>query len=82
LAGGVNFEAAVNKAFILRSAPGGPVEIPFNVNDVIRHRVPDQMLQNEDIVLIPTNNMKAALKGGAAAVAASLIAGIGYITIK
>ena len=82
LAGGVNFEASVKKAFILRSGPGGQVEIPFDVNDVVRHRVPDQVLQNEDIVLIPSSNMKAALKGGAAGVAASLLAGIGYITVK
>jgi len=82
LAGGVNYEASVNKAFILRSSPGGQVEIPFNVNDVVRHRVPDQVLQNEDIVLIPPSNMKAAIKGGAAGVAASLLAGIGYITVK
>lgn len=82
LAGGVNYEAAVNKAFILRSGPQGQVEIPFNVADVLRHRVPDQALQNEDIVLIPPSKMKAALKGGAAGVAASLLAGVGYIATR
>jgi len=82
LAGGVNYEAAANKAYILRSGPAGQVEIPFNVNDVLKHRVADRVLLNEDIILIPTNNMRAALKGGAAGVAASLLAGIGYITVK
>jgi polysaccharide export outer membrane protein len=82
LAGGVNYEAALKKAFILRSTAGGRVEIPFDVSALMKHRIPDQPLQNEDIILIPTNNMKAALKGGAAGVAASLLAGIGYITIK
>lgn len=82
LAGGVNYEAALKKAYILRISPDGRREIPFNVSDVVKHRVPDQLLQNEDIVLVPPNDMKAALKGGAAAVAASLLGGIGYITVR
>jgi polysaccharide biosynthesis/export protein len=82
LAGGVNYEAALKKAFILRVAATGRVEIPFDISALLKHRIPDQTLQNEDIILVPTNNMKAALKGGAAGVAASLLAGIGYITVK
>jgi polysaccharide export outer membrane protein len=82
LAGGVNYEAALRKAFILRNSTGGRVEISFDVGALIRHRIPDMSLQNEDIILIPTNRMKAALKGGASGVAASLLAGIGYITVR
>ena len=82
LAGGVNYEAAVNKAYILRLSADGRREIPFNVSSVLQHRVPDQILQSDDIVLVPTSGMKAALKGGAAGIAASLVAGIGYIAVR
>lgn len=82
LAGGVNFEAALKKAYILRVSPEGRTEIPFNVAAVVQHRVPDQILQSDDIILLPTSNMKAALKSGAAGIAASLIAGVGYIVVR
>jgi polysaccharide export outer membrane protein len=82
LAGGVNYEAAMNKAYILRVSPDGRREIPFNVSSVLHHRVPDQVLQSDDIVLVPTSSMKAAIKGGAAGIAASLVAGVGYITVR
>jgi polysaccharide export outer membrane protein len=82
VAGGVNYEAAMNKAYILRVSSDGRTEIPFDVNAVLKHRAPDQALQSDDIVLIPTSQMKAALKGGAAGIAASLVAGVGYITVR
>jgi polysaccharide export outer membrane protein len=82
LAGGVNFEASLNKAYILRVQGDGRTEMPFDVSRVMKHTQPDIPLQNDDIILIPTNQMKAALKGGAAGVAASLVAGVGYITIR
>ncbi len=81
LAGGVNYEAALNKAYILRVTPDGRSKIPFKVSSVLGHHAPDLVLQNDDIVLIPTSDLKAALKGGAAGVAASLVAGIGYLTV-
>jgi polysaccharide export outer membrane protein len=81
LAGGVNYEAALNKAYILRVSSDGRAKIPFKVSSVLGHHAPDMMLQNDDIVLIPTSDLKAALKGGAAGVAASLVAGIGYLTV-
>ena len=82
LAGGVNYEAAENKAYLLRVTPDGRSEIPFNLSAVIQHRSPDLILRSDDIVLIPTSGMKAALKGGAAGVAASLLAGVGYLTVR
>ena len=82
LAGGVNYEAATNKAYILRNTSDGRKEISFNVAAVLHHRAADMLLQNDDIVLIPSSNMKAALKGGAAGVASSLLAGIGYISVR
>jgi polysaccharide export outer membrane protein len=82
MAGGVNYEAALGKAYILRVSQDGRREIRFNVSAVLNHRVPDIALQSDDIVLIPTNNMKAALKGGAAGVASSFLAGIGYLTVR
>jgi polysaccharide export outer membrane protein len=81
MAGGVNYEAADKKAFLVRVTPSGKVEYAFDVGKVLKEQASDMVLQNDDIILIPTNAMKAALKGGAAGVAASLVAGIGYITV-
>jgi len=87
LAGGVNYEAAMNKAYILRATGerrggDGRREIPFNVSSVLKHKVPDPVLQNDDIVLVPSNDMKAALKGGAASVGAALVGGVGYLVVR
>lgn len=82
LAGGVNYEAAGSKAYILRVQGEGRTEISFDVSRVLKHRDPDTLLQNDDVILIPTSAMRAALKSGAAGVAASLLAGVGYIAVK
>lgn len=82
LSGGVNYEAAQNKSYILRVQGDGRSEIHFDVKRVLQHREPDVLLQNDDIILIPTNSMRAALKGGAAGVASSLVAGIGYVLVR
>jgi polysaccharide export outer membrane protein len=82
LSGGVNYEAAQNKSYILRVQGDGRSEIHFDVKRVLQHREPDVLLQNDDIILIPSNAMRAALKGGAAGVAASLVAGIGYVLVR
>ena len=83
LAGGVNFEAARGKARLLRVNGDGRTEIAFDVtrllNEQSKEHIADMVLQNDDIILIPTSQMKAALKGGAASVAAGLVAGIGYM---
>jgi len=82
MAGGVNYEAALKKAYILRVAPEGRREIPFNVAAVEKHRETDQTLESDDIVLIPTSEAKAALKGGAASIATSLLTSLGYLTVQ
>jgi polysaccharide biosynthesis/export protein len=82
LAGGVNFEAAHDKAYILRVQGEERAEIRFDVKRVLQHRDPDTVLQNDDIVLIPSSAMRAALKNGAAGVAATLVAGVGYIAVR
>lgn len=81
MAGGVNYEAAQKKAYLVRVTPQGKVEYGFDVGKVLKEKESDMVLKNDDIILIPSNAMKAALKGGAAGVAASLVAGIGYITV-
>jgi polysaccharide export outer membrane protein len=82
LAGGVNYEGSRDKAYILRNSTEGRKEIRFSISAVLKHKVPDQILQNDDIVLVPSNDLKAALKGGAAGVGAALIGGIGYLAVR
>ena len=82
LAGGVNFEAARGKAYILRVNGESRLELPFDVSKVLTLRTPDILLRNDDIILIPTDALKAALKSGAVGVAASLVAGVGYIAVR
>ena len=82
VAGGINFEAALSKAYLVRTTGDRRVEYDFDVSHLLKQRAPDMVLQNDDIIFIPTSEMKAALKGGAASVASSLIAGIGYISYR
>jgi polysaccharide export outer membrane protein len=82
LAGGVNYEAVRDKSYILRVQDEGRTEIRFDAARVLEHRDPDVLLRNDDIILIPTSALRAALKGGAAGVAASLVAGLGYIVVR
>jgi polysaccharide export outer membrane protein len=73
LAGGVNFDAANSKTRIIRTIGTKREEIPIDMHKVMFGKVPDPVLQNDDIVFVPTNSFKAGLKGGAAGVALGLL---------
>lgn len=72
LAGGIGFEADLGDAHILR-ARGNTMEIlDVNVAKILNGKAADVVLQSDDILFIPTNKMKAAIKGGAAGLIVSL----------
>ena len=64
MAGGAGFEGITDKAEIVRTEDGKRFEIPFDYKNALKHLGPDPVLMADDIVFIPTSNMKAALKGG------------------
>lgn len=72
MAGGPGFEADWNSTEIVREVDGKRVEIPIDLKRIMRGSAEDPVLQADDIVFVPSSNLKAALKGGGANLAVSL----------
>jgi polysaccharide export outer membrane protein len=70
LAGGIGYEAESGSAHIVRATPSGPVLISINVTKILRGKAPDVPLEANDIVFVPTNDIKAAIKGGGTGIVA------------
>ena len=64
LAGGPGFEGQYNDLRIIRSVGLERQVVRIDIKKVINGKAPDPVLQSEDIVFLPTNQMKAAIKGG------------------
>jgi polysaccharide biosynthesis/export protein len=62
---GIGYEAAENDARLVRTIGTKHVVYTVQVRKIIQGKVPDIALQNGDILYVPTNEGKAALKGGA-----------------
>lgn len=63
LAGGVQRTAAMDKAKILRLVPGSPAnrtEVALNIRRLMAGKVPDVLLQPNDILFIPNSGAKSA----------------------
>ncbi len=73
LSGGINFEAYQSETRIIRTAGATRREIRINLGKVVGGKAADPILQSDDIVMVPTNDIKAALKGGGLGIALSLI---------
>ena len=78
LAGGVGFEADSKDSHIVRRADGKVTLIPLNPARILRGQDPDLALQTEDILFVPTNQLKAAIKGGGPAIIVSLASALLY----
>ena len=78
LGGGVGFEAQLNGAVLVRKTAAGSVEIPVHLRAIMRGKEIDPPVLPNDILLVPTDAMKAAIKGGAANLAGSLVAAVLY----
>jgi polysaccharide export outer membrane protein len=73
LAGNVGFQAATTETSIIRTTGAKRREIRVNLSRVNAGKDPDPILQNDDIVMIPTNLIKAAMKGGGIGIAIGLV---------
>ena len=72
MAGGAGYEAKLNKTVIIRNDDGRQTEIAFAVNKNVSKPLDDITLRSNDIVYVPTDSGKAAVKGGAASLAVAL----------
>jgi polysaccharide export outer membrane protein len=64
MAGGVPFEARRNGTRIIRTVGGTRQEVKVNLTRVIKGLDPDPLIQPDDIIFVPTDAMKAALRAG------------------
>jgi polysaccharide export outer membrane protein len=64
LAGGTGFEGSQNDLRIIRSVGTGRQVVRVDLKKVINGKAPDPVIQAEDIIFLPTNAMKAAIKSG------------------
>lgn len=80
MSGGVNFGAALSKVMIIRTTPDHQhEEIQLDLKKIMHGKEKDVALMSDDVLLVPTNAVKAGLAAGGASVAASSIYGVGYI---
>jgi polysaccharide export outer membrane protein len=64
LAGGPGWEGKFGDLRIIRTTGTTRQVVKLDISKVINGKTPDPVLQAEDIVFLPTNPMKAAIKGG------------------
>jgi polysaccharide biosynthesis/export protein len=72
LAGGMGYEAAADSSQILRTQGDKRIMMPVKVGRIVKGKEADVALQNDDILYVPSQKAKAALKGGAAGLIVSL----------
>jgi polysaccharide export outer membrane protein len=63
-AGGPGFEGKYNDMRLIRTSGANRTVIEVDLKKVINGKAPDPVLQANDVVFLPTNNMKSALKNG------------------
>jgi polysaccharide export outer membrane protein len=78
LAGGTGFQADKRDARIVRTRNSAQYVLDIDVGSILKGSAADVPLQADDIVFVPTNAMKAALKGGGSGVIVSLAAAYLY----
>jgi len=64
LGGGPGFEGKLNDLRIIRTVGFDRKVVSVDIKKVINGKAPDPVLQADDIVLLPTSAMKAAIKSG------------------
>jgi polysaccharide biosynthesis/export protein len=62
MAQGANPSASLNKSRIIRETSAGRQEIPIAIKNILNSKAPDQALQPNDIVFIPSSAAKAATR--------------------
>lgn len=71
-AGGIGFEADRKDAHIIRTKGDSRYIVDVDVNKILRGKAADVALEPDDILFVPTNSMKAAIKGGGSGLLVSL----------
>jgi polysaccharide export outer membrane protein len=77
MGGGAGYQGKLNDLRIIRTEGLNRKVVQININKVLDGKAPDPVLQADDIILLPTNAMKAAIKGGGAGV----LLGIGTLLL-
>jgi polysaccharide biosynthesis/export protein len=73
MAGGMGYEAELGNArLIRREGTSNRTETRMDLNKIMKGKGEDLTLQADDILMLPTNKMRAAIKGGGAGMAVSL----------
>jgi polysaccharide export outer membrane protein len=58
MAHGINRTASLKSAKVIREAHGDPQEVPIPLDMILAAKVPDQVLQADDIVFVPNSTAK------------------------
>ena len=61
LAGGTTKTAKLNGVTIIRRGPGGATETPIQLKKILEAKAPDQNLEAEDILFVPSSAAKIAM---------------------
>jgi polysaccharide export outer membrane protein len=78
IAGGAGYESILDSAQIIRTQGTGRVMLPIHLGKIIHGKEPDVALENDDIVFVPTAQLKAALKGGGSGLIVTLATALIY----
>ena len=76
MAGGIGFEGIRSEAHIIRANGDSHVILDINVDKMLKGKTADYALQPDDILFVPTAELKAALKGGGAGALVSITDGL------
>jgi len=79
MSGGVNFGAALSKVVIIRRLPDDRrEEIQLDLKKVMHGKEKDVALASDDVLLVPSNGLKAGLAGGGAGIIGGVTSGLVY----
>lgn len=82
LSGGVGFEGKHNDLRIVRTTGLERTMIKVDISAVLQGKVPDPILQADDIIFLPSNAIKAAIKSGGLNTLTGLVSIISYALIQ
>ena len=68
LAGGTNPTASLDSAKIIRRTANGPTEVPMPLKKILTAKAEDMPLQAEDVLFVPRNAAKGAMRRSAEAI--------------
>lgn len=78
LAGGIGYEAEKKDAYLVRTRGGEKYVLDINLSKILKGKMTDLDLQPNDILFVPSNSMRAAIKGGAPGVIAGIASAFIY----